>query len=106
MTAEPPRIEPGQALERLDRLASEAEQALLAATSPEQVEELRVRYLGRKAELTRILRSLPELPAEQRAEVGKRGNQAQRRLQGLVEQRAAELEGAALDRRLLEERID
>jgi phenylalanyl-tRNA synthetase alpha chain len=106
MTAEPPRIDPEQALERLDQLALEAEEALLAATSPEQVEELRVRYLGRKAELTQILRSLPELPAEQRADVGRRGNQAQRRLQELVEGRAAELEGAALDRRVLEERID
>jgi len=106
MTAEPPRIDPEQALERLDQLAREAEEALLAATSPEQVEELRVRYLGRKAELTQILRSLPELPAEQRADVGRRGNQAQRSLQELVDGRAAELEGAALDRRVLEERID
>ena len=43
---------------------------MLEATTAEQVEELRVRYLGRKAELTQILRSIPGLPAEQRAEVG------------------------------------
>src|SRR5262245_12694298 len=104
--AEPPRIDPEQALERVDALAREAEEALLAATSPEQVEELRVRYLGRKAELTQILRSLPELAPEQRAEVGRRGNQAQRSLRELVEGRAADLESTALDRRLLEERID
>ena len=71
MSAESPRIDPGQALERLEQLASEAESALLAATSPEQVEDVRVRYLGRKAELTQILRSLPELPPDRRAEVGR-----------------------------------
>src|SRR5439155_20116496 len=88
MNAEPPNIEPGQALERLDGLAQEAERALLDASSPAEVEELRARYLGREGELTQIVRSLPNLPSEERAEVGKRGNQAQRSLQALVEERA------------------
>jgi phenylalanyl-tRNA synthetase alpha chain len=106
MNAEPPNIGPGRALERLHRLAKEAERAVLDASSPQEVEELRVRYLGRKAELTQILRSLPNLPGSERAEVGKLGNQTQRSLQALVDERATELEASALDRRLLEERMD
>lgn len=101
-----PEIEPGQALERLGRLADEAELSVLEADSPERIEELRVRYLGRKSELTQILRSLPSLPQEERAEVGKRGNAARQALESLIEERSRLLESGALDRRLREERID
>jgi phenylalanyl-tRNA synthetase alpha chain len=70
------------------------------------VEELRVRYLGRKAELTAILRSIPQLPPEQRAELGKTGNETRRALEALVDARAAALEAGELEQRLREDRID
>ena len=57
-------------LARLERIAEEAERAVLEASTAAELEDLRVRYLGRKAELTTILRSIPELPTEQRAPVG------------------------------------
>jgi phenylalanyl-tRNA synthetase alpha chain len=104
--ADSPGIEPGQALERLDRLAAEAEDAVLEAISPGEVEDVRVRYLGRKAELTQILRSLPTLPPEERAAVGKRGNEARRRLEELISERADALGSRALEERLRAERID
>ncbi len=80
-------LEPGQALERLDRLAEEAERAVFEAGSPDEVEDLRVRYLGRKAELTQILRSMPNLPGEERAAVGKRGNEVRRSLETQISER-------------------
>jgi phenylalanyl-tRNA synthetase alpha chain len=98
--------EPGNVLERLDALAEQAERAVLEAGTPEEVEELRVRYLGRKSELTQILRSLPDLEPEERAEVGKRGNEARRALESLIDERAGLLQSAVLDRTLREERID
>jgi phenylalanyl-tRNA synthetase alpha chain len=106
MSEASPNIEPGHALERLDALAEEGERAVLEATSPDQVEDLRVRYLGRKAELTRILRSLPNLPSDERAEVGKRGNEVRRALEGLITERADALGSRALEERLRTERID
>jgi phenylalanyl-tRNA synthetase alpha chain len=106
MSEASPNIEPGHALERLDALAEEGERALLEATSPDQVEDLRVRYLGRKAELTRILRSLPNLTTDERAEVGKRGNEVRRALEGLIAERADALGSRALEERLRTERID
>jgi phenylalanyl-tRNA synthetase alpha chain len=102
---EPP-AEPAGALERLDRLASEAERTVLEADTPEQVEELRVRYLGRKAELTQILRSLPGLEPEERAAVGKRGNTVRRLLEELIADRADTLGARALEGRLRTEGID
>ena len=46
---------------RLDQLRSEAEAAIAQATTPQELEELRVKYLGRKSELTQILRSIATL---------------------------------------------
>ena len=80
-------------LERLAAVSEQAEREVLEATTVEQIEALRVSYLGRKAELTQILRSVSELPAEQRAEVGKRGNEARKALEALIDERAADARG-------------
>jgi phenylalanyl-tRNA synthetase alpha chain len=90
----------------LAQLRSEAEAAVAAATSAAELEELRVRYLGRKSELTQALRSIGELPPDQRGPVGKQANEVRQALEGLLESRTAELAGAELDRRLVEDRVD
>ena len=90
----------------LQQLRAEAEAAIAAAGSSAELEELRVRYLGRKSELTQALRSIGELPPEQRGPVGKEANEVRRALEGLLERRTAELEAAELDSRLAEDRLD
>jgi phenylalanyl-tRNA synthetase alpha chain len=90
----------------LDQLRSEAESAIAAAGSAAELEELRVRYLGRKSELTATLRSIGELPPEQRGPVGKQANEVRRALEALLERRTAELEAAELDSRLAKDRVD
>jgi phenylalanyl-tRNA synthetase alpha chain len=90
----------------LQQLRVDAEAAIGAARSAAELEELRVRYLGRKSQLTQALRSIGELPPEQRGPVGKEANEVRRALEGLVERRAAELEASELDRRLAEDRLD
>ena len=62
--------------ERVDALRREAEAAIAAAPDAAALEELRVRYLGRKAELTGILRGIGELPPEERGPVGSGANAA------------------------------
>jgi phenylalanyl-tRNA synthetase alpha chain len=91
---------------RLDELRREGEVAIAEAGSSAALEELRVRYLGRKAELTGILRSIGELPAEQRGPVGKAANEVKDVLEGLLARRTSELEAGELDRRLAEDRLD
>jgi phenylalanyl-tRNA synthetase alpha chain len=91
---------------RLEELRAEAEQAIAAATDAAELEQLRVRFLGRKAELTAILRSIGELPPEQRGSVGKGANEVKQALEAQLERRTAELEAAELDSRLAEDRID
>ena len=90
----------------LAQLRSEAEAAIGAAIGSAELEELRVRYLGRKSELTATLRSIGELPPEQRGPVGKQANEVRRALESLLAARSATLEAAELDRRLAEDRVD
>jgi phenylalanyl-tRNA synthetase alpha chain len=90
----------------LQQLRAEAEEAIAAAGSPSELEELRVRYLGRRSELTRALRSIGDLPPEQRGPVGKEANEVRRALEALLGERSARLEATELDRRLAEDRID
>jgi phenylalanyl-tRNA synthetase alpha chain len=90
----------------LDQLRKEAEAAVAAATSVHELEQLRVRYLGRKAELTQTLRSIGELPAEERGPVGKAANEVRQALEHLLRERSESLDAADIDRRLTEDRID
>src|SRR3954454_23121535 len=90
----------------LDALRSEAEAAIAAAGSSAELEELRVRYLGRKAELTQTLRGIGELPPDQRGPVGKQANQVRSALESLLDERSTELADAELERRLVDDRVD
>jgi phenylalanyl-tRNA synthetase alpha chain len=90
----------------IDALRSEAEQALAGAASSEEVERVRVQFLGRKAELPNLLRGVAQLAPEERGVVGRAANEARKALEALVDQRAGELAGAELDTRLAADRVD
>ncbi len=94
------------ALDRIEAIAGEAAVAVEGAAGTVQLEDLRVRYLGRKAELTTILRGIAELPAEERGEVGAAANRARKRLEDLIEARGAALDAAELESSLAADRID
>jgi phenylalanyl-tRNA synthetase alpha chain len=92
--------------ERIQQLTREAEGTITAARTTQALEEARVRFLGRKAELPNILRHVAELPPQDRGAVGKAANQARQQLEALFEQRAGELAAAELQARLAEDRVD
>jgi phenylalanyl-tRNA synthetase alpha chain len=93
-------------LERIEEIRGEATAAIGGASSSAALEELRVRYLGRKAELTTILRGIAELPAEERGAVGGAANKARKELEALLEASAERLDASELDARLAADRID
>ncbi|MGZ5411092.1 MAG: phenylalanine--tRNA ligase subunit alpha [Solirubrobacterales bacterium] len=93
-------------VERIKEISAEATEQIGKAASSDDLERLRVRFLGRKAELTAILRGIAELPAEERGPVGKTGNRVRQELEGLISSRAAELDAAELSERLAEDRVD
>jgi len=93
-------------LDRIGSIRAEAEAAVAGAPSSAALEELRVRYLGRKAELPNLLRGVAQLPPEERGTVGRAANQARQGLEALIEARGQELEAQELDTRLAQDRID
>jgi phenylalanyl-tRNA synthetase alpha chain len=93
-------------LDRIEEIGAEAAAAIEAAGGTAELEELRVRYLGRKAELTTILRGIAELPAEERGQVGSSANQVRTALEAAIETRAAALDASELETRLAADRVD
>src|SRR6266511_3180307 len=93
-------------IERIEQLRQEGEAAIAAATTTDALEQARIHYLGRRAELPNILRGVAQLPPDQRGAVGKAANAARKALEALIEARGAELAGAELEQRLAEDRID
>jgi phenylalanyl-tRNA synthetase alpha chain len=93
-------------LERIEEIRGEAASAIGAADSSAALEELRVRYLGRKAELTTILRGIADLPPEERGAVGGGANKARKELEGLLEASAERLDASELESKLAGDRVD
>jgi phenylalanyl-tRNA synthetase alpha chain len=93
-------------LERIEEIRSEAEAAIEAAGGTAELEELRVRYLGRKSELTSILRGIADLPEQERGPVGSAANQAQTLLEQLLERRAGDLDAVEVSAGLAADTID
>src|SRR4029453_3403896 len=77
-------------VDRIEALRSEAADAVAAAPTSDALEDLRVRYLGRKAELPNLLRTVASLDPEERAQVGKAANAARQALETLIAARAAD----------------
>ena len=93
-------------IDQIEWIEQEARAAIGAAQSSDALEEARIRYLGRKAELPNLLRNVAQLPPGDRAAVGKAANQARQALETAVQQRSAALAAAELDERLVADRID
>ncbi len=93
-------------LERIEELRNEARTAIAAAPDAATLEEIRVRYLGRKADLTTILRGIGELPSDERGPVGKNGNRARIEIESEIAAAREQLEAAELDTQLAAEGLD
>jgi len=92
--------------EQITRITDEAQAAIAAAADTQALEAARIKYLGRKAELPNLLRSVAQLPPDQRAATGKAANRARQSLEQSIEQRAQALAAQELEQRLVEDRVD
>jgi phenylalanyl-tRNA synthetase alpha chain len=92
-----------------DALSILAERALAdvaASANLERLDDVRVRLLGKKGQLTEQLKSLGALPAAERPAAGQRINEAKAAIQAAIESRREALEAAALDAELAKGAID
>ncbi len=93
--------------ENLAELERDSVSAIAAATSPDELEAIRVRVLGRKGgALAEISKGMGKLAPEDRARLGKLLNQAKAAIESALESRTAEFESAALSARLDAEWLD
>ena len=93
-------------IDRINEIREQAEQAINTATTTGALEDVRIHYLGRKAELPNLLRQIATLPPDQRGPTGKAANEARQRLERRIDQREQELAATELDERLRTDTID
>ncbi len=90
----------------LERLRVEATERLAAATTAEAVDALRHDLIGRSGQLTTLLRSLGEVPPEERPALGQLANAVRLEVEGALDERLASLRDADLETRLAAESLD
>ena len=92
--------------ETLERIRQEALSALEGTQAAQELEALRVKYLGKKGELTAVLKQMGRLSAEDRPVMGQLANEVRASLERAIETAAKKLESAALEARLKAEAVD
>lgn len=88
----------------LEKIRSEAMEGLKAADV--DIESLRIKYLGKKGELTAVLRGMGALSAEERPKIGQLANEIRADIENAIEERQKELKNRLLEAKLKKEKID
>lgn len=92
--------------ERLEEIKLKSLEAIQNAEDENRLEELRVEILGKKGELTLLLREMGKLSSEERPIIGKLANEIRAEIQEALEDKKESFKWSKLKNRLLEERID
>jgi phenylalanyl-tRNA synthetase alpha chain len=92
--------------EKLEQIRAKAMEAMEGLHDLTQLEEFRVKTLGKKGELTLVLREMGSLPAEERPVMGQLANEIRSTLERELSRKTAELKEAELEKRLESETID
>jgi len=91
---------------KLGDILTESQEAIGQASDLKTLDQVRVRYLGKKGELTALLKSLGDIDPQARPEVGARINQAKQTVQSRLEERKAALKGDQLADALAGDAVD
>ncbi len=92
--------------EQLEKIRQQSLTELDAAATPNDLEELRIRILGKKGELTAVLKQMGKLSAEERPVMGQIANAVRSEIEAKLESRKAAIHAAVLEAKLAEEAID
>lgn len=90
----------------LSDIVTAAEAAVAKATTAQELETVRVEFMGKKGLLTEQLKSLGQLSPEERPAAGQAINEAKQKVQALIQERTQELKQVELQQKLAAERID
>ena len=92
--------------ETLQKILAEAIAQIQKADSLTQMEEIRVKMLGKKSPLTEILRSMGKLSPEERKELGQDANQVREQIESALERKLTEVKAKAQEEKFRQEKID
>jgi phenylalanyl-tRNA synthetase alpha chain len=98
--------QPSNLVTQLETLRQEAQTAIAAADTLERLEELRVVYLGKKGQLSALMRQMGQLSAEERPQFGAIANTVKEAVQADLDNRRTKLQAARLQAQLESETID
>lgn len=93
-------------MENLEQLVQRALAAIEAANKIAELEQVRVDYLGKKGEITQLLKSLGKIDASERPAAGAKINEARDAVQSELNEKKASLENAELSQKLMSESLD
>ena len=92
--------------QQLEQIKQSALLALEEASTPAALEEIRVRFLGKKGEVTAVLKQMGKLSAEERPIMGQLANTVRANIEEKLEVRKAEIDTLVLEAKLSEEAVD
>ena len=92
--------------DKLAKIKQEALENIANVTSVEALNDLKVAYLGKKGQLTEILKSMKEVSAEERPKIGQMVNETRSEIEGRIDQMRQEFENKRLEAKLKSEVID
>ena len=92
--------------QQLEAIRKAALDAISDAGKAEDLEALRVRYLGKKGELTAVLKQMGKLSAEERPVIGQLANDVRAKLEADIEEKTKELADKAMELKLKSEAVD
>lgn len=93
-------------MQALEDILKEAESAIQSAKDLKSLENFRVHYLGKKGQLTEYLKTLGQLPADERPAAGQKINAAKESVQTLIDRRSKILQHEAIEATLAAEAVD
>ena len=92
--------------EQIKQIEEKAEKELTQAKDKKELYDIKVKYLGKKGELTSVLRGMKDLSPEERPVIGGIVNKLRDKLEAIIAEKETEFEAEALDKKIEEEKID
>src|SRR5436189_4422898 len=83
--------------DKLSTLKQEAIDKIIEVNSKDDLNQVKIKYLGKKGDLTSILKALSSVTPEERAEIGKLANLAKQELEKLIEDKSKSLDNAVFE---------
>lgn len=92
--------------ERLEQIKAEALKQIQGSDALDKLNEIRISYLGKKGELTAVLKGMKDVAAEDRPKVGQMVNDVRGEIERVLEEAKVRMENAVLEERMKRETID